>query len=196
SFQDLGFGLEGTERLPEAHDVRARRNFGRACPAARGLGERPLGGIDLRIEPGHRRVLLRVEGACACQRLPEPGEANRVGLTGGGDFGWSSRRLGGRRRLGEKGGEGIAPLGRAELVVAGEPELGVEVLQRGEIRLHLLGQLAEVALPEFAHARLELVETRASLCEPCLEKVGGASGLALANLEVFLDVYGLWGGGL
>ena len=79
-------------------------------------------------------------------------------------------------------------LGGAHLVVAVEPQLGVERFEGRQIGLHLLGQLAHVTLTESAHPLLQVVEPRSGFAESGLEKGGGARSLPLANLRIFLDV--------
>ena len=90
--------------------------------------------------------------------------------------------------LGDLAGKGLPPLHRAGPVVAVQPELRVERLQGGQVRLYLLGKLAQVALPELAHAALLLVQPLLRRDKLRLEEFGGAGGLPLAGLQVLLDV--------
>ena len=79
-------------------------------------------------------------------------------------------------------------LGRSHLVVAGQPELGREGLQRGEVCLQLLGQFTQVLLLELAHAAFLLFQPKLRLGELRPQERGRAGGLLLAGPGILLGV--------
>src|SRR5262249_53734593 len=96
----------------------------------------------------------------------------------------------GRRHVGEQPEGRLAPLEGPRLVVAVQPELGVEALESGQVDFELLGQLADVELLELTHLPFLLVQSGLDLIELDLQEVRGPRGLSLADLEVLLDVEG------
>ena len=157
-----------------------------------------LGVSDLALERGDLprqqddvRVLLAELSAEACQVLFQPGEAELRALRGGG---WPTRHpgWGGEERF------GLCQLARQRLPafrgpclsVGVQPNLRVQSFEGGEIGLHLLRQLTQIAALELAHPLLLIVEPLLRFLELDLEKLRGAGRLTLTCLQVLLDIEG------
>src|SRR5437667_259058 len=158
--------------------------------------ERELERADLRGQQDDVRVFVAEPGTELCQLLLRLGQARLDGLGPGG----------GPARPADRGGEGrggeerfgfrqlirqrLASFRASRLIVGVQAELRVEPFEGAEIRLHLLGQLTDVAPLELALALLLLVEPLLRFRELRLEKLRGARGLALTGLQVLLDIEG------
>ncbi len=143
-----------------------------------GVGHVLLEALDLVLDPDDVRPQIGVLHPERDQLLLQPGQADLVGL------GPARVDLG----LGELARDGVPPLGQPDLVVVVDPQLRVQRVERGQVALQLLGQLAQVPALELAHAGFLLVEPALGVVELHLEELGGAGGLPLAGLQVLLDV--------
>src|SRR5258705_421846 len=92
--------------------------------------------------------------------------------------------------VGQALGDELPPLAGPAVVLVGHRELLLQALERAEVGLALLGQLAHVLLFVGGDALLLLLELRARLAELPLQKLGGARGHLFAELDVLLDVEG------